>query len=250
MSISVACLFTRTGHLKNKNSGFTLTELAIVLIIVSLLIGGMLMPLSAQQDIRNTSDTTHQLDEIKDALVGFAVVNGYLPCPAISTINGSEDRTGDTCTGTKRKGLLPWVTLGVRPNDGWGHLFMYSVTPAFSNSGTHFSLSSGRDITIKTRDSGGSIVNLTNVNDIPVVIHSTGKNGYWSWTTDLAVQNADSSNPNDDEDTNSGTTATGKIFVSRTPTAAVSGNGEFDDLVTWISPNILYNRMISASRLP
>jgi hypothetical protein len=28
------------------------------------------------------------------------------------------------------------------------------------------------------------------------------------------------------------------------------GPNEFDDLVTWISPNILYNRLIAAGRLP
>lgn len=32
------------------------------------------------------------------------------------------------------------------------------------------------------------------------------------------------------------------------PTAA--GPNTFDDLVTWISPNILYNRLIAAGRLP
>jgi hypothetical protein len=39
------------------------------------------------------------------------------------------------------------------------------------------------------------------------------------------------------------------VFVSHTPTPASSGN-EFDDLVTWLSPNILFNRMIAAGRLP
>ncbi len=37
-------------------------------------------------------------------------------------------------------------------------------------------------------------------------------------------------------------------FVFRTPTQP--GPNEFDDLVTWISPNILYNRLIAAGRLP
>lgn len=244
-ALIVDCTTTRT-----RSAGFTLTELAIVLVVVSLLIGGMLMPLSAQQDIRNTSDTTRQLAEIREALLGFAVVNRYFPCPAVSATDGREDRTGTACTSTKRKGLLPWVTLGVQPNDGWGHVFMYSVTPAFSDSATPFTLTSARDITIQTRDSGGSIVNLTNANDIPVVVHSTGKNGYWSWSSDSAVQNPDSSTANGDEDTNAGSAATGKTFVSRTPTGAESSTGEFDDLVTWISPNILYNRMISASKLP
>ena len=39
------------------------------------------------------------------------------------------------------------------------------------------------------------------------------------------------------------------VFFARDPSTVPTG-GEFDDLVTWISPNILYNRMISAGRLP
>ncbi len=37
-------------------------------------------------------------------------------------------------------------------------------------------------------------------------------------------------------------------FVMHTITQP--GPNEFDDLVTWISPNILYNRLIAAGRLP
>ena len=39
-------------------------------------------------------------------------------------------------------------------------------------------------------------------------------------------------------------------FVSHEPTAATAAGGEFDDIVTWLSPNTLYNRMIAAGRLP
>lgn len=237
-------------------SGFTLTELSIVLIIVALLIGGMLMPLSAQQDIRNTTETTRQLEEIREALMGFAVVNGHLPCPAISTSDGREDRNSETHTAplacAKRYGWVPWVTLGVKPSDSWGHLFMYSVTPKFSNAKSKFTLNdaSKTDITIKTRDASGELVNLTNDKDIPAVVLSTGKNGYLSWTLRKVTQNPDSPNANDDEDTNSEIATAGTTFVSLTPQPATAPGGEFDDLVTWISPNILFSRMIAAGRLP
>ena len=65
------------------NRGFTLIEMAIVLMIVGLLLGGMLVPLSAQMDQRNISDTQKSLSEIKEALIGYAMANGRLPCPAI-----------------------------------------------------------------------------------------------------------------------------------------------------------------------
>jgi hypothetical protein len=53
-----------------------------------------------------------------------------------------------------------------------------------------------------------------------------------------------------DENTNATATTT---FVSRVPQGArpiLIGGGEFDDIVTWISPNILFNRMVSAGKLP
>ena len=244
------------NRLKPKNAGFTLTELAIVMIIMALLIGGMMVPLSAQQDIRNNTETTRQLEEIREALLGFAVTKGYLPCPAKSSSDGNEDRNTITgkCTGTseKRFGLIPWVTLGLKPNDSWSHLFIYSVTPAFSRAkpAELFKISSDPDITIKTRDTVGNLVNLSNVNGIPVVIMSTGKNGYWSWTLDQAVKNADSNGSNIDEDTNASTTSDGKTFISRTATGPDASTGEFDDLLTWISPNVLFNRMVAAGKLP
>jgi hypothetical protein len=111
-------------------------------------------------------------------------------------------------------------------------------------------MTSSPDITIKTRNTAGNLTNLSNTDDIPAVVLSTGKNGYWSWTLDQALQNGDSAASNGDEDTNAAPAADGRSFVSRTPSGADAGIGEFDDLVTWISPNILYSRMISAGRLP
>lgn len=242
------------NHLKNKSAGFTLTELAIVMIIMALLIGGMMVPLSAQQDIRNNAETTRQLDEIREALLGFAVTKGYFPCPAKSTSDGTEDRNAasEKCIGGKRYGPIPWVTLGLKPSDSWGHLFLYSVTPVFSHGkpADRFTMSSSPDITIKTRDPAGTLENLSNIDDIPAVLLSTGKNGHLSWTLDQAAQNADSAGANGDEDTNASPTANGKTFVSRTPSGPDAGTGEFDDLVTWISPNVLFNRMVAAGKLP
>jgi hypothetical protein len=116
-----------------------------------------------------------------------------------------------------------------------------------------FTLSTPRDITISTRNSAGALTNLTNANDIPVVIMSHGQNGYGAvnnqgaaaalpagWTTSFA-----------DEYTNA-TTGAGTTFVSRTyqDTGATGTGGEFDDIVVWLSPNILFNRMVAAGQLP
>ena len=119
-----------------KPSGFTLVEMAIVLVIIGLLLGGMLMPLSAQMDQRRNSETQKALDEINQALIGFAVANGRFPRPATSATNGAERTT--CATEAECAGFIPWATLGVSKLDSWGKIIRYSVTLAFAGdvSGT------------------------------------------------------------------------------------------------------------------
>ncbi|HUW25479.1 MAG TPA: prepilin-type N-terminal cleavage/methylation domain-containing protein [Gallionella sp.] len=70
-----------TGH--SYQPGFTLVEMAIVLAIVGLLLGGLIPTLSAQMESQRINETRKQLDEIQQALMGFAIINGRLPCPAL-----------------------------------------------------------------------------------------------------------------------------------------------------------------------
>lgn len=232
----------------NSSRGFTLVEMAVVLVIVGLLLTGLLLPLSAQMDQRNYSETNRQIIEIKEALIGYGLTNGYLPCPAISATDGSEDRAADgTCD--SRVGFIPWLALGVKGTDSWNRLFRYSVTPAYARSDTSVVLSppTTRDITIRTRDSDGNLVNLSNASDIPVVVISYGKNGYFGTYSDGTFL-ADGSATNVDEDTN-GAGATTFISRDMSDNAATDG-GEFDDIVAWISPRIYLSKLVAAGHLP
>ena len=56
--------------------GFTLVEMAIVLVIVSLLLTGLVPTISSQIDQRQRNETRKQLDDIRDALLGFAITYG------------------------------------------------------------------------------------------------------------------------------------------------------------------------------
>ena len=67
--------------------GFTLVELAISIFIIALLLGSILVPLATQVEQRQVSETQKKQDEIKEALIGFALANAYLPCPAVSAAN-------------------------------------------------------------------------------------------------------------------------------------------------------------------
>lgn len=229
--------------------GFTLIELAIVMFIVSLLIGGMLLPLSAQQEVRSRQETEKALNDIRDALIGFAVTNGRLPRPATLATNGAEVAicaSDATCNG-----FIPWATLGSAKLDGWGKLIRYSVTPAFANATITLSTIANR--TVQTRDSAGAVAYLaggascaTPNQCVPAVIFSHGKSR-WG-TTDAGLVLADGSATNADEDINE----TGPTnYFSRSPSenTGVAG-GEFDDITILISGNTLFNRMVSAGKLP
>lgn len=231
-----------------RQHGFSLVEMAVVLVIVGLMIGGLLTPLSVQMEQRRVGETQKALDEARDALAGFALRNGYLPCPAVSSANGLEDRSGANCTGGKRQGFIPWATLGVAKLDSWGHLYRYSVSPAFSDSRQLFDLRTRRDITIGTRDPRGNLVAASAINDIPAVVLSHGKNGAGG-VSDTGIRVAELSATNLDERTNA--RQDGIAFVTRVPSdSPAAPGGEFDDLVVWLSPNVLFNRMVAAGTLP
>lgn len=128
-------------------AGFTLIELAVALFIVALMLGGLLGPLAVRIEQNDRSETRRALEEIKEALYGFAITNGRLPCPyahdptdAIDASDpeaGFEDRTGGTCdaggAGGFALGTLPWANLGVGRSDAWGHPFAYGVMVSFSD---------------------------------------------------------------------------------------------------------------------
>jgi len=251
--------------IRPQSKGFTLTELAVVLVIVSLLIGGMLIPLSTQTDMRSVDETQKSLSDIREALLGFAISNGRLPCPAdvtkitgVDADAGSESKTVTGCNSTA--GALPWSTLGVSETDAWGHRYSYRVTLEFAReigqtsfsgcpSGqpssnpqfAAFALCSQGDTTIRD---GVSII----ATNLPAVVVSHGKNGngaYVNLTTE--VRQLDTGSDADELDnqlTGGGTTMANAQFVSKTPTPT------FDDQVIWLSPNILFNRMITAGKLP
>ncbi len=120
-----------------KESGFSLTELTIVLVIVSLLIA-LAMPVStAYMTSENRSNTTKRIANIQAALVNFTMANRRLPCPANGTLAfdhvdaGKEARDGSGyCTSNQASGVVPWRTLGLSAADGtdaWANQIAYRV---------------------------------------------------------------------------------------------------------------------------
>lgn len=206
-------------------------EIAIVLAIVGLLLAGLLPTLSGQIEQQRRNETRKQMDDIRDALSGYAIVNGRLPCPApAAALTGTATAGVADCSLVL--GVIPWVTLGVSETDAWGRRFTYAASSAFTSA--NFTLSSSGNLTVKTAATGGS--NLAS--NIPAVLISHGTNGYGGYTPQ-GIQIAASGDADEAENSNANAT-----FVTHDPAPT------FDDLVIWLSPNILFNRMVSAGKLP
>jgi len=221
--------------------GFTLVELAIVLIIVSLLTGGLMVSLSAQIQQRQRSETQQQLVDIRDALLGYAASHSaldgkpYFPCPDTNG-DGQEDRNGNSCINAS--GQLPWGDLGLGNQDAWGNRFDYRVHAIFSNNANGFTLGSIANLKVCEQ----AACTTTLASSLPLVVFSHGPNGLGAVTSQNANLPA-ATGADEVENNNADPT-----FVFHPPTPP--GANEFDDLVIWLSPNILYNRMIAAGRLP
>lgn len=247
---------SNAARLRKHADGFSLVELSVAIVVIALLLGSLLVPLSTQVDQRRYAETQKQLEHIREALIGFALANRYLPCPARSATDGSEsprDAVTNECidavsSNPKRDGFVPWVTLGVTPNDAWNNLIRYSVDPDFAKTDPNFffTLGSTGDIRVRTRDQAGALVDLTNL-EIPAVIVSHGENGFGATSLAGVARASPGSWSGDEADNASNTT----LFYFRTRTEVTTATGgEFDDVVTWISLNQLFARMVSAGRLP
>ncbi len=70
-----------------RTRGFTLIELAIVMVIVTILIGGLAMPLSAQIQARRIAETQKILEEAREAIIGYAMSNTTSSCTCKYTVN-------------------------------------------------------------------------------------------------------------------------------------------------------------------
>lgn len=222
--------------------GFTLVELAIVLVIVTLLTGGLLMTVSTQVEQRSRNETLQQLQDVRDALLGYAATHSatdgrpYLPCPD-TDLNGIEEaRVAGACP--SNEGLLPWSDLGLGAQDAWSNRLRYRVDPGFSNSVNGFFL--GKPATLRVCDQASCT--STVATGLPLVVLSHGRNGNGS-TSSGNIANPAPNGADEIENTDNDNN-----FVSHTPTPP--GANEFDDLVIWLSPNILHNRLIAAGRLP
>ena len=240
-----------------QNPGFTLIEMTMVLVILGLLLGGLMAPLSTQMDNNHRRDTRAQLDKIHEALLGYVLVHGYLPCPDVNH-DGQEDRTPDGCTTHTRHdpkgdakqetpkqerpkkedrvwhGIVPWIDLGVGAQDAWGNRFTYAVSARFTDA-------SNTPLPTFSLETQGTLHVKHGADNVPAVVLSHGANTQGGISTQGTAHVAPTSATeleNSDRD----------AHFNDAPYHNDASQG-FDDQMVWISPYILKNRVLMAGRL-
>lgn len=252
-----------------RQQGFTLVELAIVVLIMGLVLGGLAVPLATQRENARFRDADEQIDAIESALQGFAIVNGFLPCPATPGSSGSALPAGGGCS--VQHGFIPATTLNMKGSrngdnlllDPWGSPLRYSVTASdadgdglwdFTNAGELADVTMpllAPDLVVCSSSAGSSptacgAANSTLSNQSPVLVLSLGKD--WpSFTSADQVENV-GANIGGGPSGASYRVANDVVFVSRG--RSNQPGGEFDDLLGFMSANSLYHRLVTAGRLP
>ncbi|MGH8672591.1 MAG: hypothetical protein ACREUA_11260, partial [Burkholderiales bacterium] len=165
--------------------------------------------------------------------------------PNDSPNDGIEDF--DTATGRcitddparlSAEGNLPWVTLNIGANDVWLQRFIYRVSRTFSDRPPGFptfTITNTGNLAV-CEVQGACPVARRLTTTAAAVILSLGRN---------QGQCGSGSCTDEAENTNNN-----NRYVSRVHTEPGSTAGEYDDVVVWLSPNVLVSRMVAAGRLP
>lgn len=198
------------------NKGFTLVEMTIVFVIMSLMMTAGIAVLSSRIDSSRQESTKKNQEAIKQALISFISRNNRLPCPAVRTLTpgaagyGAEAATPGTCTGTASSGaapatvvsgIIPFSSLGLSDDtasDGFFNRLTYQVvltSTALPAPGSQTVSGMRGYITVHSSGPGvaGAAPAGNQTNDCSVagynpcaavaVILSHGKNGFGAFTT-------------------------------------------------------------------
>lgn len=240
----------RYGSMRQR--GFTLIELALVVGIVAILLAGLLVPISRSIEQKAVANTQASLEAAQQALLGYALSNGRLPCPDTGTQGLALAADASGCT-TASVGRLPWATLGVQGVDGWGNRLDYAV---YAPLGAGFSTVTTSSLQVWCTKmtiaaipggipaclmTGGAVVKPSTATSF--VVYSHGKNGLGAIRPDGTPSSAIPPSTVDEVQNQSGA---GGIFISRSQTDATSTAGEFDDLMVWMPSTLLTAKLFAA----
>lgn len=224
---------------KKAQSGYTLVELSIVVIIISLLTASGLAVGASMVERAAYIDTRKVIDQLHQSLKDYYVVNGRLPCaarmnvaPGASNFGAETDCAAPAVAGVQqdggvRIGAVPTRALGLSDSaagDKFGSRLVYAVTAELAVAG-NFGAGNGAII---VRDADNNVV----ISNAAFFIASPGKDrkGAIVHTTGNASGNACS--PSSHLDVHN-CTLTSRTFREAPFNNGDVGNRFFDDVIAW-----------------
>lgn len=236
--------------------GYTLIELSISLIVLSLVASGIMTMLA--QEVRRTKqlEMTVKSDAILKALVNYRNRYKRLPCPANPTLAvtnasyGMESSTSGVCTPTFNDnnntigGVLPVRTLELPDTamfDAWGGRLMYVIDRRVAEGGTPFDTYKADNTNIGSITIKDSSDTLQRTDKAIVAIISFGPNGHGAYQLNGTRKNSGSTNEHEQINCHCYITAGavntvtfGHIFYQQEENIDYSDiNNSFDDIVTY-----------------
>lgn len=242
-------------NMSKKTLGYTLVEIAISMLVLSLLGGAFMQLSSVANNLDKNIIVKDKLDRIQAAIDAFYQKNGYIPCPSarssatandfsyrgiatdcsLASIVGTSD--GGSANGAYRIGAVPVVALGLPFDydlDPWGNKFTYTVLKNLAISKTvadgYAGVSSDslvvKDINNVQINNGANMVTA-----YILLSHGQSSRGAYNANGAQSVacgSNLDSNNCNNDN-----------IFVDSTIDNSKSNTSKFDGYLRWKSISAL-----------
>lgn len=146
--------------LRGSNRGFTLTELAISLVIIGLLLGGGAMSFVALLDRAQIVETREVLEKFKQSVVGFAIRTRRLP-KYTGTLATDDELSSNVAT----------------RNDFWGQRVVYLYDPELTRIDVASPICAKRTTNITLRNcNNAACTTYVDIQNIAFAYFSQGKN--------------------------------------------------------------------------
>ena len=235
--------------------GFTLLELTIVLLIISVVIGTGVVTFTASLTKKQYDATLAKMAVIDKALVDFSVAFGRIPCPASLTLTTADSNYAieaanqGSCTGGTpaanytsssgvAEGAIPVRALKLPDSfmfDGWGRRFRYAVDPTMTSSNALPVAVGGL---CSASNSAITLTGATSTSAAIYAIISHGSNGHGGFTANGVMLNSGSVNANEQKNCHCDNTATATAndasYVQKSTTSnAANKLDSFDDIVSY-----------------
>ena len=243
---------TLKQHTLTLQTGFSILELSIVLLIIAVLSNHVVLPLLEQQRQTHYAKTEQQLQNIATTVVQFLIANKRLPCPsATGGIESYQEMPTPNCSTTN--GFVPSTTLslnGARNSQGllldsWNRPIRYTISEEnnnlwldskrLSNLTSYEQLFGDLIVCTNANDCSGTATQLTNT--APFILLSVGES---------AATGDEHSMENSGEATLLGWGMNNdEHFVLRERQHTIAANN-FDDLVYWTSPYLLQRALFDS----